>query len=125
MDSKTLKVIENKLLEQKKTLEFELNSIGKKEVTQQEEEDFDARFPNYGDKEDENAAEVATFSDRLAIERTLENDLKDVLKALKNIKAGTYGICKYCGKPIDERRLMVRPISSSCVDCKKRLKGES
>ena len=125
MDNTTLKVIEKKLLEQKKTLEYELSAIGKKGVSQQETQDFDARFPNYGDKEDENAAEVATFSDRLAIERTLENDLKDVNKALKNIQDGTYGRCKYCGKPIDERRLMARPTSGSCVDCKKKLKGEN
>lgn len=124
MDKKTLKEIEKKLLEQKKSLEEELSATGKKDNTSQDE-NFQSRFPNYGDKEDENAAEVAVYSDRIAIEQELEKDLRDINKALKNIKDGKYGVCKYCGKPIDERRLMIRPTSSSCVDCKKKLKGEN
>ena len=81
--------------------------------------DYDAKFPNMGDKEDENAEEVATFSTNLTLERTLEGSLRDVEKALERIKKGTYGICKYCNKEIDEKRLRARPASSSCVECKK------
>ena len=122
MDKKTLKEIEKKLLEQKKTIEDELSAIGEKK--EERTDDYDSHFPNYGDKEDENAAEVAVYSDRIAIEQELEHDLRDIDKALKSVKDGSYGICKYCGKPIDVRRLMVRPTSSSCVECKKKLKGE-
>lgn len=82
-------------------------------------EDYDAKFPNMGDKEDENAEEVATFSTNLTLERTLEGSLRDVEKALERIKKGTYGTCKYCNKVIDEKRLRARPASSSCVECKK------
>lgn len=126
MDKKTLKEIEKKLLAQKAAIEAELAATGKKDdATSQDDENFKSRFPNYGDKEDENAAEVAVYSDRIAIEQELEKDLRDVNKALKSIKDGSYGICKYCGKTIDERRLTIRPTSSSCVECKKRLKGEN
>lgn len=126
MEKKKLKEIEKKLLEQKKTVEKELAATGKKDnATSQDDENYNSRFPNYGDKEDENAAEVSVYSDRLAIEQELEKDLRDINKALQSIKEGTYGTCKYCGKPIDERRLFIRPTSSSCVDCKKRLKGEN
>jgi DnaK suppressor protein len=81
--------------------------------------DYDAKFPNMGDKEDENAEEVATFSTNLTLERTLEGSLRDVEKALERIPKGTYGVCKYCNKEIDEKRLRARPGSSSCVECKK------
>ncbi|MDZ4229867.1 MAG: TraR/DksA C4-type zinc finger protein, partial [Candidatus Veblenbacteria bacterium] len=75
---------------------------------------------DYGDKEDENASEVATFTDNLALGRTLEGTLDDVVAALERLQKGTYGKCRYCQKDIDERRLRARPESSSCIDCKKK-----
>jgi len=122
MDKKILKSIKVTLLKMKKDLEIEIGAIAKKDM--EKTGSYKSRYPNYGEKEDENATEVAVFSDRLAIEETLEKDLRDVNKALENIKKGTYGICKYCKKPIDEKRLLIRPESSSCVECKKKLKGE-
>ena len=88
------------------------------------EEDFDVNFPNLGDKEDENASEVATYSDNLSLEDELEKQLRDVLSAMKMIEAGTYGTCKYCKQEIAEARLRARPTSSSCVECKKTLTQE-
>lgn len=122
MDKKTLKSIKETLLTMKKDLEKELGAIAKKDT--EKTGTYKSHFPDYGEKEDENATEVAVFSDRLAIEETLEKDLRDVNNALENIKKGTYGICKYCKKSIDEKRLRIRPESSSCVECKKKLKGE-
>lgn len=86
--------------------------------------DFETNFPNLGDKEDENASEVAQFSDNLSLEDELEKALRDVESALKVIEEGKYGICKYCGQKIDERRLIARPTSSSCIQCKKTLTQE-
>ncbi|MCR4313852.1 MAG: TraR/DksA C4-type zinc finger protein [Candidatus Uhrbacteria bacterium] len=88
------------------------------------ETDFDADFPNVGEKEDENASEVAQFSDNLSLEDELEKALRDVESALKMIEKGTYGTCKYCGQQIDERRLIARPTSTSCIQCKKTLTQE-
>lgn len=82
-----------------------------------------AMFPSYGDKEDENAAEVAQYTDNLSLEATLERMFTDVEAALKRIDGGSYGTCRYCGNEIDERRLSVRPSSSSCVSCKQKLKA--
>jgi len=73
----------------------------------------------------ENAAEVATFTDNLALEHTLEGTLEDVNAALSRIAKGTYGQCRYCGKEIDQRRLRARPESSSCVNCKKKKLGQA
>ena len=79
---------------------------------------YNPNFPSYGDKEEDNAAEVADFTDNQAVEHTLEEKLDDVVKALERVAAGTYGTCKYCGQEIDERRLKARPESASCVKCK-------
>lgn len=86
--------------------------------------DFETNFPNLGDKEDENASEVASFSDNLSLEEELEKALRDVESALSAIEKNTYGICKYCGQEIDERRLEARPTSTSCIQCKKTLTQE-
>lgn len=91
---------------------------------QAKETDFSADFQNIGDKEDENASEVANFSDNLSLEEELEKALRDVEAALDTFKKGTYGKCKYCHQEIDERRLEARPTSTSCIQCKKTLTQE-
>ena len=109
--------------EEKARLETELSKFAHRNP-KTVEEDFDTNFPNMGDKEDENASEVAQFSDNLSLEDELEKALRDVESALKQIGKGEYGTCKYCHQPIDERRLLARPTSSSCIQCKKTLTQE-
>lgn len=87
--------------------------------------DYDSDFPEYGDKEDENAAEVADYVTNLPLEQSLEKTLRDVHKSLERLEKGDYGMCKYCGKPIDEKRLLARPTSSACVECKKAITQEA
>ncbi len=73
---------------------------------------------------DDSAAEVASISDNLSLEEELMKALRDAESALKSIEKGVYGVCKYCKRTIDERRLRARPMSSSCVECKKTLTQE-
>ncbi|MDD5251592.1 MAG: TraR/DksA C4-type zinc finger protein [Patescibacteria group bacterium] len=117
MQTAFVKEMEGKLEAEKERLTRELQDFAKQNP--KNADDYEAMFPNLGDKEDENAEEVDTFSTNLTLERTLEAELRDVEKALDRIKGGSYGICKYCGKDIDEKRLRARPASSSCVECKK------
>ncbi len=81
-------------------------------------------FPDYGDGEDEDAEEVATYDANLRLTETLESDQRDIAESFKRLEKGSYGICKYCNQPIDEQRLRARPSSSSCVACKKALTQE-
>jgi RNA polymerase-binding protein DksA len=122
LDKEFLKKIEKQLLEEKARLEKELAQFTQKNP--HNKADFDANFPTIGDAEDENAAEVAVYSDNLTLERTLESALRDVNSALKRIEEGSYGICKYCGKPIDPKRLEARPASSACMECKTKFSGK-
>ena len=108
---------------QKIALEKDLEKFAKKD-DKAVEEDYDAKFPNYGDTEDDNAREVADYEANLSIEDGLDKTLRDVNSSLSRIAKGTYGTCKYCKKLIDEKRLLARPTSSACVECKKTIKQE-
>lgn len=119
LDKKLVAEITTELKDQKQKLEVQLADLSVK--NNKNPNDYNAVFPDFGDAEDENAAEVTAFSNNLTLERTLESTLRDVKKALENIEAGKYGTCKYCHQEIDEKRLRARPTSSSCIDCKKKL----
>jgi DnaK suppressor protein len=120
MDAKDLKKIEEDLNAEKKRLEEQLAQFKTKEGA----DAYEVNFPQIGDKDDENAAEVDNYSTNLTLERTLRSAARDVDGALKRIKEGTYGFCKYCAKEIDAKRLMARPVSSACIECKKKLTQE-
>lgn len=40
-----------------------------------------------------------------------------LLDALARIKAGSYGVCKYCGKEIPVERLLLVPGALQCMEC--------
>jgi DnaK suppressor protein len=44
--------------------------------------------------------------------------IQKVKEALERIDEGTFGICESCGKPISEKRLMARPVTTLCIECK-------
>jgi len=47
-----------------------------------------------------------------------EKYLQQIERALQLIELGEYGICRVCGKEIDERRLELVPTTRICVPCK-------
>lgn len=44
--------------------------------------------------------------------------LNKIMKALKKMDEGTYGICESCGEDIDMKRLEARPVATLCIKCK-------
>lgn len=119
LTEKTIKEIENQLLTQKKRVLHDLEELSRKD--NHEADNMTTRFPEYGDKPDENAQEITDYSTNLATEKVLEKSLEDINKALDRISKRTYGTCKYCGQPIAEKRLLARPTASSCISCKTEL----
>lgn len=69
-------------------------------------------------------------SDRAALEtdrnfllriRDRERKLIEKIKeALERIDNSTFGICEVCSKEIGEERLSARPVTTQCIDCKKK-----
>ena len=60
-------------------------------------------------------------SDRNFLLRIKDRERKLIQKikeALDRVEDGTFGTCESCGKPISEKRLMARPMTTQCIDCK-------
>lgn len=112
----TLEKITKDLEQRKKQILDDLKDISNKQGDK-----YKAKIPEYGDKPDENAQEISDYSANLATETVLEKNLKDINNALERIEKGEYGICKYCKKNINEKRLLARPAASACVECKTKL----
>lgn len=121
MTKKELAEIKKKLLAEKTHLENELSKFAKKNP--HSDDDYEAQFVEIGSDETENVSEVEQYSLDKSLELTLEKSLRDINKALDNIKKGSYGLCKYCKQPINPKRLKARPTSSSCITCKTKLKS--
>lgn len=124
MDAKTMQDLKTLLEAKKQEIIVNLESIGHR--SEGAETNYDANFPNYDDSAsiEDNAAEVIDYDRNVSLEHNLEDELRSVEKALKRIEEGTYGKCSYCGQEIESERLKIRPESTSCVNCKKTLKGQ-
>ncbi len=85
---------------------------------------FIPRHIEMGESDDDNGAESTMLADDIPVVERLQEELRDVHKALEAMEQGAYGMCKYCQKEIDIKRLEARPTSSSCVACKKTLTQE-
>jgi len=80
----------------------------------------DMRQDNNGDFPDP-TDRASLESDRNFLLRIKDRERKLIMKvkeALDRIDNGTFGICESCGKPISEKRLMARPVTTQCIDCK-------
>ncbi len=119
LDPKVMAEIKKELLARKQEILDNLKDISQKDP--HEADNLGSKFPEYGDKPDENAQEITDYTANSATEKVLEKTLADIEGALKRIENGTYGICKYCGQPIDPKRLQARPVASACIACKTEL----
>jgi len=75
----------------------------------EEEGNYETRFQNIGREPEDNAHEVENYQSDLAMERTLESRLQEILDALNRIEMGTYGISEKSGELISENRLRAFP----------------
>jgi len=54
---------------------------------------------------------------QLRFRETDRQILRDIDEALARIRAGSYGVCTACGKPIAKARLEAVPWARMCRDC--------
>ena len=118
LDAATIEEIKKDLLKKRDEILSELKTI-----TNKNGENNHVRFPEYGDKADENAQEIDDYTTNLATDKVLESTLRDIENTLNRIEKGTYGICKYCKKPIGKKRMLARPVASTCIECKTKLQN--
>jgi len=100
------------LLKQKERVEKELQ-----EVASKSDGSYKPKFPQFGDKDEDNELEVSEFEENIDMEERLKKMLQDTDEALSRIKEGKYGYCENCHKEIDPARLKAYPAATTCLDC--------
>ena len=116
MEKDLIEKLKIKLIEEKESLEKELESFAKKDPNVKD--NWDAKYPDREDTDkDEDADGVGEYENKVALERNLETRLKSVNNALEKMENETYGICEGCGKKIDEERLLACPEAKTCLKC--------
>ncbi len=78
---------------------------------------------NYPDMTDQAAAE-SDQNFTLRLKGREQKLLKKIDEALEKIATNTYGICESCGEEIGLKRLMARPVTTLCIECKTRQEQE-
>lgn len=68
--------------------------------------------------------EEEIFSTELRLRDREKFLLGKVLSALGRLEEGTLDECDSCGESIGFRRLMARPVTSQCIDCKEEAEKE-
>jgi DnaK suppressor protein len=122
MEKKTLNELKKKLEAEKVLLEKDLLKFADKD--KKIPYDYDTRFPEYDvasrpSAPDENATEIDSYGNLLAVEHALELRLKEVGEALEKIKKndGSFGKCEKCQGEIELERLKVNPAAKLCLSC--------
>lgn len=101
-----LVVIKKKLLERKQELEQALSSLYKEKITEDQVQDT-------GDQAFSSELEEL----KISLHNNEQDEYQRVLKALRMIDEGSYGVCIECGNPISEKRLALFPNSTRCLSC--------
>jgi RNA polymerase-binding transcription factor len=47
-----------------------------------------------------------------------------IKNALDRLDKGTFGICEECGEDISDKRLKARPVTTLCINCKKKQENQ-
>lgn len=118
MDQLKIEQLKDKLLEEKNLLEEELSSFAHKDL--EARGGWESNFPSFGEhksEQDENADEVAEYSNELPMEHALETKLQNIDLALEKIESGKYGICEICNEEIETERLEAEPSARIHVHC--------
>jgi DnaK suppressor protein len=81
-------------------------------------------------RDDDSAADLldqaARESDRnytLRIRDRESNLIRKIKLALEKFEDGSFGICESCGEEIALARLMARPVTAHCIQCKTRIEA--
>lgn len=135
-------VITNDIPQPKKTPEVRFStrvlSMGKTELDkfkkvleqqlQELQSDFGKKYQNM------TSTALPDINDQASAEseRNFEIRIKDrerkligkVQEALKKVAEGTYGICESCGEAIGTKRLMARPVTNLCINCKAEMEAD-
>lgn len=114
MDNKILQELAEALEKERDILVSELKGIARENP--KIKGNWETVYPKFEPDEsgshlsrEEEEDEVEEYEGRLAAEQSLESRLLQVTKSLEQVKKGTYGKCRKCGKDIPAERLKANP----------------
>jgi DnaK suppressor protein len=98
--------VKKELLARKSQLEQELAQLARLKVS-------DDQVPDAADQ-----ALISTLEEiNISLQNNERAEYEMIIKALRMIDEGTYGICSECGQPISEKRLKLYPNATRCLVC--------
>lgn len=122
MNQKSLRHFQQKLREEKKKLEEQVdsfNSGGLRESLLESTQEL-SRYDNHpGDL----GTEEFERSKDLALRDNARIQLQKIDDALESIREGTYGYCRRCGREIPRERLEAIPETTLCLECREEMEG--
>jgi DnaK suppressor protein len=121
MNEKLRKQLGERLKEDRGHLEgeiAELRDYAIKATTYLEDEN-DAHGTHMAD----DASSLLERQTDMTLMQNLERELADVDSAITRMSAGSYGTCEVCGMAISEKRLLARPMATTCIECQRSIEG--
>lgn len=116
MEKQKLKYFKNLLLNEKKELLNTLDLMNENEPNSSMREYFD-ELSSYDNHPADLGTEMFMMSQNMSLKSSQSNIVDEIDTALGRIENGSYGVCRVCGKNIDEDRLEVIPYTSVCIKC--------
>jgi len=94
----------------------------KKNILLREVEERVKKYREANSEKTTDIAEIASSASDGDVEMIVAEEgtreLKQIEDALARIKAGHYGVCEQCSRPIKKARLKAIPFATLCVSCK-------
>jgi|SRR5690606_3216425 len=91
----------------------------RRELEKHEDQQFTDLIQQGADPDDRSVADLLVDLNLSEISRDVD-ELRAIEYALARIRAGSYGICQSCGRPISVERLRAIPETPLCIDCQTR-----
>lgn len=118
------KINENKylkrLLKEKEKINDTISKIEKDGIILAREE-IASELSFYDNHPADLGEEISDIAKQKALKGNEDEILHKINNAIEDIKKGSYGICKGCGKEISKERLDFIPYARYCIDCQEDL----
>jgi len=109
------KEIKEKLEAEKNRLLEELGDMGKLNEETMEWEATPEEMSVPESDQNDLADRFEDFESRSSMIKVLAPRLNNILRALKKLDKGTYGVCEVCGEEIEDARLEANPAAPTCM----------
>ena len=104
------------ILEQERTrIQLLKESLAMNQIAQQGDTDSLSEFGGQNQHPADLGSDAFERSKDLSILASLDDQLREVDRALERVERGTYGVCEACGGPIVGARLEALPATRFCV----------